>query len=73
MNVDEDDFGYASATWTLPTVEFHYEIRLKSICEDFPLAPARLTTFNSDPIPVLVDRTPPSVFGVPQPSVNLFP
>ena len=73
LNVKEDDFGYASATWTLPSIEFDYEVRLRSICEDLPTAPSRLLSFSSDPISVLVDRTPPSVVGVPQPSANLFP
>ena len=70
---EEDSFGYISAIWKLPSIDFPYEIRLKSICKESPGAPPALNRFISDSVIGLVDRAPPVVMGVPQPSVNLFP
>lgn len=70
---EEDSFGYISAAWKLPSIEASYDIRLKSICTEEPAAPVRLNRFISDTVTGVIDRTAPVVFGVPQPSVNLFP
>lgn len=66
-NYDENSFGSISATWKLPSLDSVYEIRLKSICTEEPSAPPHLNRYISDSLVGLVDRTPPSVFGVPQP------
>lgn len=66
-NYKEDSFGYISATWKLPTLDFVYEIRLKSICIDEPGAPPHLNRYITDSLVGIIDRTSPSVFGVPQP------
>ena len=69
----ENSFGYISATWKLPSIEAEYDIRLRSICTEEPTAPFYLNGFISDTVTGVIDRTAPAVFGVPQPSVNLFP
>ena len=70
---EEDSFGYISAVWKLPLLDASYEVRLKSICIEEPTAPLHLNRFISDSLVGIVDRVPPSVFGLPTPSVNLFP
>ena len=70
---EEDSFGYISAVWKLPSIEASYDIRLKSICTEEPAAPVHLNRFISDTVTGIIDRTPPVVYGVPHPSVNLFP
>ncbi|EJK48096.1 hypothetical protein THAOC_33136, partial [Thalassiosira oceanica] len=71
--MQEDSFGYISATWKLPSIDAWYDIRLRAICTEEPAAPVRLNRFISDTVTGVIDRTAPAVFGVPQPSVNLFP
>ena len=70
---EENSFGYISAVWKLPSIEASYDIRLRSICTEEPTAPVHLNRFISDTVTGVIDRTAPAVFGVPQPSVNLFP
>ena len=73
LDGSEDSFGYISSVWKLPSLDASYEVRLKSICTGEPTAPLRLNRFISESLVGIVDRAPPSVFGVPTPSVNLFP
>ena len=51
-----------------------YEVRLKSECMDNnDRLPKKLREFYSEPMVGLIDKTPPKVFGLPQPSANLAP
>ena len=67
--------GVVRAVWDISNLsDYEYEIRLKSECmNNNGRLPLKLRQFYSDPIVGLIDKTPPQVYGVPQPVANLSP
>jgi len=73
LNAEEDSFGYATASWRVPSISAAYEVRLKSVCTYEETAPDRLNFHITDSVFGLIDREPPAVSGLPMPSKNLYP
>ena len=67
--------GIATVIWDISNLpDYEYEVRLKSECmNNNEQVPKKLRQFYSEPIVGLIDKTPPRVFGLPQPAVNLSP
>jgi len=73
--LDETINGVSRAIWDISNLpDYEYEVRLKSEClQGNDALPLKLIHFYSDPIFGLIDKSPPQVFGNPQPSMNLIP
>eukprot|EP00957_Ditylum_brightwellii_P157970 12024088-Ditylum_brightwellii.AAC.1 len=69
----EDMFGYATIAWKIPSADAAYEIRIKAECTYIDYAPARLIQYYTDTLVGVVDRQRPKAYGLPSPSVNLYP
>ena len=74
-NLEESVGGVVRAVWDISNLsDYEYEIRLKSACMNSNgRLPLKLRQFYSDPIVGLIDKTPPQVYGVPQPAANFSP
>ena len=67
----EDMLGFASLNWNVTElVDSKYEVKIQSQCviatdELLPTIPNELEYYNTETIEVIIDRTPPAIYGTP--------
>lgn len=65
----EDEFGYAHLLWDVSSVEDStYNVKIQSQCVQLQSSAARgdLNFVNTESVEVVLDRSPPEIYGVPQ-------